>query len=141
MTIDPKSLPGIVVDDADAESVGHWNQTTSAELTRVGRTYLHDGNTGKGKASMNYTPELPRDGRYEVVVLFPPHGNRAANVPVTLLVAGEKLKAVRINQKENGNASLGVFALPSGRKSSVIISNADTDGYVVADAVQFVPQE
>jgi hypothetical protein len=139
--IDPKTLAGIVVDEADARKVGQWSRTTSTELLRVGPAYLHDGNAGKGEASITYTPELPRDGRYEVVILFPPHGNRAADVPVTVVVAGEKLKAVRINQKENGLVSLGVFTLTRGHETSVIISNADTEGFVVADAVQFVPQK
>jgi hypothetical protein len=138
--IDPASLPGIVVDDGDAERTGSWTHSASAELRRVGKTFLHDNNSGKGEASITYRPEVPQAGDYELVMLFPPHANRAGNVPVTVAVDGRTMKTERVNQRENGAVSLGVFALPRGRKTSVTISNAGTVGYVVADAMQFIPR-
>ncbi|MFA6546678.1 MAG: FAD-dependent oxidoreductase, partial [Limisphaerales bacterium] len=40
--IDPKSLPGIVLDDADAKKTGEWVESASAAW-HVGRGYAHDG--------------------------------------------------------------------------------------------------
>ena len=38
-----------------------------------------------------------------------------------------------------GWISLGKFALPKGKQTTVTLSNKDTDGYVIADGVQFLP--
>jgi len=35
---------------------------------------------------------------------------------------------------------LGVFNLPIGRGTTLTLSNGGTDGYVVADGVQFLPK-
>ncbi|HEX3989322.1 MAG TPA: hypothetical protein VHZ30_07805, partial [Verrucomicrobiae bacterium] len=47
---------------------------------------------------------------------------------------------LEINQRHNGGqwVLIGAFNFPSGSTGSVTISNANTDGVVVADAVQFV---
>ena len=67
---------------------------------------------------------------------------RATNVPVEIWINGKLAKTVKINQRldsNNGFATLGKYTLPAGRKTSVTVSNKGTDGYVVADGVQFVP--
>jgi len=75
-------------------------------------------------------------------LFFPRHPNRARNVPVTMTIQGGETKTSTVNERgEAGTASfsLGVYKLPKGTSSSVTISNQATDGYVVADAVQFLP--
>jgi hypothetical protein len=42
------------------------------------------------------------------------------------------------NGEHNGTFALGSYKLPKGRRTTVTIANRDTDGFVVADAVQFV---
>jgi len=46
---------------------------------------------------------------------------------------------VKVNQKSQGELSLGKFKLPAGKATTVTISNKDTDGYVILDGVQFKP--
>jgi hypothetical protein len=140
-SIDAATLPGIVVDDSDATKSGNWIPSSNGEMKRVGKNFLHDGNSNKGQAKILFTPEISEAGRYEIVLLFPPHGNRAGNVPVSISIDGKEMKILHINQKTNGAASLGVYDLPRGQKTSVTISNQGTSGYVVADAVQFIPQK
>ena len=140
--IDPKSLPGIVLDDADGQKAGSWIDSTAREARKVGIGYIHDGNAGKGNASVVYTPDLPQAGEYEIILISPPHANRAGNVPVSIAVDGREIKTVTVNQKSparNGFASLGICKLPRGRLTSVTVSNKGTDGYVVADGIQFLP--
>ena len=139
-SIDSKTLNGIVVDESQAQSKGNWRPSTSGELKRVGKTFLHDNNSNKGESAITYTPDLPEGGNYEIVVLFPPHGNRSTNVPVSVRV-NDKTVTLRINQKEQGSVSIGTYPLPKGKKTSVTISNNGTQGYVVADAVQFIPRK
>jgi len=135
-------LAGVVVDDRQARKTGSWLEAMNLAWTRVGAGYVHNGNTDKGSATITFTPELPAAGSYEVILFFPPHPNRAQNVPVTVATQGGETQTKIVNERGKAgadNVSLGVFILPKGTSSSVTISTHDTDGYVVADAVQFLP--
>lgn len=136
--IDPKSLPGIVLDDKDAKQTGHWTESSSS-VWRVGHGYAHDGNTGKGESSALFTPDIPTAGDYEIILFNAPNSNRASNVPVTVNVAGQPSKTAKVDQKSKGEISLGRFKLPAGKTTTVTVSNKDTDGHVILDGVQFKP--
>jgi hypothetical protein len=129
---------GITVDDAEAELTGSW--TPSAAIRPfIGAGYRHDGNAEKGTRSARFRAVL-KPGRYEVLIAYTPHGNRATNVPVTVRHAGGAA-AVRLDQRRKPPvdglaASAGSFEF--GAEGSVVISNDGTDGYVVIDAVAFV---
>jgi len=129
--------PGVEVDDKQAEVTGDW-QRSAAVPPFVGDGYLHDGNAGKGKKSVKYTPDLPESGMYEVYLLWPANPNRATNVPVEIVHAGGTAK-VTVNQRDKGGwvkVFIGTFV--AGRQSAVTIRNDGTDGYVIADAVRWV---
>jgi hypothetical protein len=140
VAIPADKLQGIVVDDLDAQKHGFDGSGTISPVVVSG--YAHDQNEGKGDQWIKYTPNLPAAGRYEVRLAYCPNSNRASNVPVTIRGAdGEK--TVVVNQKhkppiDGAFISLGVFRFESGRAGSVTITNAGTNGYVVADAVQFI---
>ncbi len=140
--IDPRSLPGVVLDDSQGKTVGPWVNSASAEHRRVGTGYIHDGNADKGERSVSYTPDLPKAGAYRIVLISVPHANRATNVPVTVTVNGQVAALRKVDQRSgigNGFIELGQFDLPQGRRTTVTVANAGTDGYVVADGIQFLP--
>ena len=67
----------------------------------------------------------------------------ATNVPVTIHHAGGET-TVKVNQRQvpaidKAFVSLGKFRFEAGSNGWVEIGNKDTDGYVVVDAVQFLP--
>jgi hypothetical protein len=138
-TSDAKSiqLDGIVIDDEDAELTGSW-QPSSVNGPFVGHGYCHDGNSAKGARSARFLAKLT-PGRYEVRIAYPPNSNRATNVPVTVRhVDGET--TVHINQRKKppqGAARVGVFEF--GDSAEIVISNENTDGHVILDAVQLLP--
>jgi hypothetical protein len=136
--IDPKSLPGVVLDDKDAKLTGTWADSVSS-VWRVGHSYAHDSNSGKGEATAVFTPTISTAGDYEIILFNAPNPNRASIVPVTVSVPGQPAKTVKVNQKSQGELSLGKFKLPAGKATTVTISNKDTDGYVILDGVQFKP--
>jgi hypothetical protein len=136
--VDPKNLPGIVLDDADAKQTGHWAESFSSTW-RVGKGYAHDSNAGKGESTAVFTPESPTAGDYEIILFNAPNQNRASNVPVTVSIPGQPAKTVKVDQKSKGEISLGKFKLPAGKTATVTISNKETDGYVILDGVQFKP--
>ena len=90
---------------------------------------------------MRFTPSLPKAARYEVRLFYSAHPNRGSNVPVVIHHQdGEK--TVNVDQRKPVVAgqplSLGTFAFPAGKGSWVEIRNDETDGFVIADAVQWV---
>ena len=142
MVLDPRRLKGIVVDDGDAVKTGAWTGTPLPNPRRVGAGYLHDDDAAKGLLSATFTPDLPSDGSYDVVVIFPPNPGAATNVPVSLTVEGVGTQRFLLNERateQNGFVSLGTFKLPRGKRTSVTLANKGTDGYVLVDAVQFIP--
>ncbi|MCX5675446.1 MAG: FAD-dependent oxidoreductase, partial [Planctomycetota bacterium] len=105
--------------------------------------YLTDGNTGKGAKSICFRPNLAKAGTYEVRLAYTALKNRATNVPVTITTPRGS-KTVQVNERQEPEVgglfhSLGKFELDAGDATSIVISNAGTDGYVVVDAVQILP--
>ncbi|MDA1038742.1 MAG: FAD-dependent oxidoreductase [Planctomycetota bacterium] len=139
--LDPRELPGIVIDDGAATFTGAW-QSSSAIAPFVADGYRHDADTSKGECSARYGARVPKAGRYEIRMIASPGPNRATNVPVTLEI-GTHRHPLMVNQRsgptQEGWHSLGQFDLAEGNAVVVVISNADTDGHVIVDAVHIVP--
>ncbi len=139
-SIDPKTLDGIVVDDEAATRTG-FDATSQVVGPFVGSGYRHDGNMDKGHQSIRFPVTIEEAGTYELRIAYSQNGNRASNVPVTVH-AGGKSHAVKVNQRqppEHGVlATIGKFAFPVG-DAVVEISNAETDGHVIVDAIQLLP--
>lgn len=139
--LDPKKLEGLVVDDTTAQRFGGWIQSTWSDHF-VGEGYLHDGDEGKGLKTLRFRAKVTDPGRYEVRFGYIAYGNRASRVAVTIRV-GERAETVYVNQRKKPPINdlfmpLGEFDLTAGNEVLVEISNADTDGYVVADCVQLL---
>ena len=140
--ISRQKLPGIVLDNEQAHRKGPWSTSTS-NSPFVEADYLHDGNRDKGQKSVRFETMLPA-GRYEVRVSYSPGNNRATNVPVTIRHASGTVER-RVNQRlspklESGLfVSLGVYRFTQDKPAVVTIETQATDGYVVVDAVQFLP--
>ncbi len=138
----PKAkLAGIVVDDLDATKTG-FGRNSSAHSTYVDAGYHHDNNEGKGMQTARFVPDLPKAGRYQVLVAYPQNANRADKVPVTIRHADGETK-VLLNQKKKPAVQdllepVGTFRFEAGKGGYVEISNAGTEGFVVIDAVQWL---
>ena len=94
-------------------------------------------------AGQQQRADLPAAGKYEVRVSYPPNENRATNAGVRIVHADGTATAT-VNQRKKPTldgafVSLGTFRFEAGKKGSVTISNKDADGYVIVDAVQWVP--
>ena len=140
---DPKALPGIVVDNVDAELVGQWKHSVHTPPF-VGTSYIHDMKENKGEKSATFTPDLPEAGQYEVRMSHNSNVRRANGVPITIKHAdGETV--VKVNEGEHAPIeklfrSLGVFRFEKGKMGSVTIRTKGTEGkYVIVDSIQFLP--
>jgi hypothetical protein len=140
--IDPKTLPGIIVTDAQAKLTGEWTAGIGVKGF-VGPAYHYD--SGKGEHSARYEFIVPTSGAYEVRFNYSPHENRAANVPVTVDSADGQKTLIVNEQKpptlDHGFMSLGVFHFEAGKPGAVVISNKGANGHVAIDAIQVLPAE
>ena len=139
--VDAETLNGIVVDDLHAKLKGNWSSSASSGKW-VGTHYLHDGNSGDGKAVAVFETPLEHAGRYEVRIAWSQHANRASNVPVVIRHSGGE-SIVMIDQSKSPAiderfSSVGTFLFSGTEPAVVAISNDGTDGYVIADAVQWI---
>jgi hypothetical protein len=130
---------GIVVDNADPNAVvaGAWSVGANAGFW--GLNYIHDQNSGKGSKWVTFTATLPTNGTYEVGAWWVPASNRANNVPYDVVHAGGTNR-IFVNQinANNGWYKLLTTNFNAG-SASITIRNDNTTGYVVADAVRWLP--
>lgn len=134
------SLKGIVVDDTSALLKGSWNKSSVGIGIHQG--YRHDGNTRDGDATAEFTTNLPAAGKYDVQIAYNKNNNRATNVPVKIFHA-DGSEEVMVNQRQTPKisgqfTSVGTFHFEKTGK--VTISNRDTDGFVIIDAVRWLPK-
>ncbi len=140
-TVDIGTLEGIVIDDVDTKLVGDWVDGTTVSGFVSGR-YLHDRNKGKGEKSATFEPKNLPPGQYRVRMSYTPGPNRASNVKVVVFSAdGEKTQHVNQQQTPEDGIwiTLGTYRFEKDGQSFVIVSNSDSDGHVIVDAIQFLP--
>ncbi|MBL9091995.1 MAG: FAD-dependent oxidoreductase [Planctomycetaceae bacterium] len=140
--LDPKKLEGTTVDDAQAKLTGKWSEGRAA-LKWVGDCYRHDGKKGDGTCSATFEAKLPAAGKYEVRFAYTPNGNRAVNAKVQVRHAGGS-DVVEVDETKTPPIdgvfiSLGTYDFPADQPAVVTVTNAGTKGYLVVDAVQWLP--
>jgi hypothetical protein len=142
--LDPKDLPGIVIDDNQAKKVGTWKKSTYG-ASYIGDGALYDDRAVKEDKTVTFVPEFPKQGKYEVRLAYVAHENRDAKVPVHILhLDGEK--TIYVNMKEpppiDGRfISLGTYRFNRNGQWYVMVSNDGTKGHISVDAVQLLPEE
>jgi hypothetical protein len=104
-------------------------------------TYWTDGNSGKGTKYVRFSPTIYTNGYYDVYLWWVYANNRATNTPV-FVTSASGTSHVSINQQINCTnwfkiASSNYFNIGTG--GNVTISNGNTSGYVIANAVRFMP--
>jgi hypothetical protein len=133
-------LPGVVVDDEMAEFQGEWKRSTSIKPF-VASGYQHDQNRDRGKKTATFVAELAV-GDYEVRLSYTSDTNRSSRVLVTIHDdAGEHV--VHVNQRSKPAidgmfVSLGIYRFSTNRTAKVVVSNTESDGHVIVDAIQFL---
>jgi mono/diheme cytochrome c family protein len=137
-----ESLPGIVVDSSKAKLVGAWSVSASVSPV-VGDGYIHDANTDKGQKTATFEPPAIAPGTYDVRFAYAPFGNRATNAKVRVFSADGEATVIVNEQSpapEDGLwISLGQYRFEKDGQAFVMITNEDSNGVVIADAIQFLP--
>lgn len=141
MNIDPKTLPGIVLDDAQAEIKGEWSRSSNFK-PHIGTGYLHDDQRGDGHSSATFRFKAPKSGRYDLLMAYSPHETRATKVPVTVK-SGERKTEITVDQTvplPPGRAFRNVWTveLTADTETTITVSNSGTNGFVILDALQLI---
>jgi hypothetical protein len=137
----PLPPPEIIIDNVDANCtfVGAW-QVANSTPGYYGSNVAHDGSTNQNGWSATYTPTIPAARAHTVYARWTASSNRASNVPIDVNHAGGTT-TFTVDQKLNGGVwvLLGTFQFNAGTSGNVKIRNDNASGYVIADAVRFVP--
>ena len=138
--IDPKSLPGVVIDDRAAKKEGKWIPGTGLSGF-YGGSYLYAAADSDSSATFEFVPKT--NGRYEIRFAYLNHENRGTAVPVAVS-NGERSSTTRIDMTKaapiaGGWISLGTHTAEAGKPMRVSISSAGAGGNAHTDAVQFIP--
>ncbi|HET6407905.1 MAG TPA: FAD-dependent oxidoreductase [Chthoniobacteraceae bacterium] len=139
----PPSAGEIILDNTEPTGVtisSGWTGS-SASPGYYGSDYLHDSNTGQGTKTVRYTPTIPQSGTYEVFARWTTNANRATNVRYDIVHAAGTTTPPLVNQQVNNGVwvSLGSYQFNAGTSGSVLLRTDGANGYVIADAVRFVP--
>jgi hypothetical protein len=136
------SLPGVVIDDAQAKTTGKWTEGSGLP-DYVGNGYRYRSPKEEGTA--RYEFKIEKAGVYEVRMNYSEHENRASNAPVAIECA-EGTRQMTVNERikaplPHGFISLGKFRFEPGKPAAVVIGAGVANGNVAADAVQLLPAE
>ncbi|MGZ0172415.1 MAG: FAD-dependent oxidoreductase [Planctomycetales bacterium] len=148
-SIAAKTLPGIVLDDASAKLTGNWSRSTNFK-PYIENGYVFSGEkdsktNGDGKATATFRFKAPKSGRYQVLMAYSAHESRAKNVPVTVS-SGTHTQTLIVDQTRplpSGKhfRPIDTVDLSANVETTITITNADTNGFVILDALQLLPVE
>lgn len=138
--VDPTTLPGIVIDDANAVFEGQWTSSSSLQ-PYVGSGYRHDNNDKSGKRAQ-FEARVPRSGEYDVGLAHNYQSGRCQGVAVSVKHA-DGTTQVFVDQRR---APADKLFSPLGRyrfdTDSVAVVTIDAEqsknGHIIVDAVQFL---
>ncbi len=142
------SIAEILIDNDNKSNVsmqGEWTYEKNARGC-YGLSLLSSA-TGGPSGFVRFTPDIVKSGEYDALAYFPRLEKGASQIVVQVF-DGKKDTAVIVKPNEikiEGQTSgewisLGKFNFPAGKKSYVSITNKNSDGIVVADAVLLVPR-
>ena len=142
VSLDPKSLPGLILDDAQAELSGDWERSTNFK-PHVATGYLHDEQRSDGKSRATFRFKGPADGDFALRMAYSAHETRTTRLPVTIVGGGSEHRFT-VDQTQPLPAGeafrpIGSLRLRQGVEYTLTVTNQDTKGFVILDAFQLLP--
>ena len=142
VSINSKSLLGLILDDAQAELSGDWERSTNFK-PHIGTGYLHDEQRSDGKSRAVFRFKGPADGDFEIRMAYSAHETRTTRLPVTIVGDGaiQRFTVDQTMALPAGQAFREVarLRLRNGVEYTLTLTNEDTKGFVILDAFQLLP--
>jgi hypothetical protein len=140
------SLPGIVLDDRQAKLTGNWSHSTHFK-PHIENGYIFSGDReprskGDGESTATFRFKAPKSGQYQLLMSYSAHESRAANVPL-IVTSGSLKNEFTVDQTQPLPAGqrfklVGTVELEGGVDVNITISNRQTTGFVIVDAMQLL---
>ncbi len=134
----PPTNVEVVVDNPSATMVGSWSLGTTSS-GKYGPDYRYK-TKGNGAAYLQFTPNIPKAGNYEVSEWHPQGSNRTTNAPHVITCSGGQ-PTVYVDQQTKGGRwnLLGTHPFAAGTAGSVRITDGfpDAGQVALADAIKF----
>jgi len=147
--IDPKRLPGIVLDDEDAKLAGNWSRSKNFK-PYIGRGYIFSGKPdeiakGDNIASATFRFKASKAGEYQLLMAYSAHPTRAKHVSITVISDANE-KSFTVDQTKTVLSGqpfqlIGKVQLKGDVETLITINNKNTEGFVIIDAVQLLPKK
>lgn len=139
VSIDPTTLPGLVLDEAQAQLEGPWTHSSNFK-PHLAKGYLHDDQRGDGQCSARFTFQIEKPAVYALRFAYSAHETRATNVPIAIETHGKKARLL-LDQTVPPPAgdpfrTLAELDLQAGQTVTITLTNKNTDGFVIVDGVQ-----
>jgi hypothetical protein len=131
-----------IIDNTNTANVtvtGDWTSTTYFPGF-YGTNYIHDARLNKGSKSVRFTPNVSISGNYQIQLRWLAAADRANNIPV-IISTPSGTNQYKFNQRLSGLpwSTVATVNLAAGNQNYVEIRTTGTTGYVIVDAVRFVP--
>jgi hypothetical protein len=144
VSVDLSTLPGLVLDDASAELKGAWTRSTNFK-PYIGRGYVHDERRADGESVATFRFKVPQRGRYRLGMAYSAHETRATKVPVSV-TSGRHITKLTVDQTQPLPAGqlfhdIDTVELTADVETVITISNENTDGFVILDALQLTREQ
>jgi len=125
----------LIIDNPEAVWRGNWEHGTTSEDFSDDTCWSA---AGTGTDTITWTFSVPFAQSYDVYAWWSRHANRASDAPYTISHSGGS-DTVEVNQQVKGGQwnYLGTYSFAKGVYDVVLTD--DANGYVVGDAIMFVP--
>ena len=139
-------LTGRVIHYTEQAHVKHKGNWQSEQIGGQGKLFSYNllKASPNKPASITYTLPIPEDGTYQLSLLYKPDPANAINASIQVNHADgtETLKWDMTKGNKHGFAvEIGRYRFKNAGVASVVITNQDANGNVVADSVAFVKVE
>ncbi len=131
----------VTVDNSDPEFsilYGIWNTGTYGTPYGDDYNWAETTYTGEDPAAVEWRPDLPQAGAYNITIWYVQGTNRAVDATFTVHHVGGSTPVV-VNQQINGETwvNLGTYDFAAGTGGYVTLDNDAGYAVVIADAVRF----
>ena len=138
--------PEVLVDNDNLSQVTVTGDWSNRKQGAYGMSMLIDSSKGTGNKAIRFMPALPREGTYHIYTYIPKLPGLSSTTPVNIYDGRDvkkiiiKAEDIKVEGQTSGEwISLGRYRLPKDKKVYVEITNNNADGFVIADAVLFIP--
>ena len=133
----------VIVDNTEAKTEGTWKEGTSRKIF-WGENYSVGVRDESGNTWMEWTPNLVREGYYNVQIVHPDGGDSGASIASDahyIITHAKGAEDLRVSQKDKGGCweTIGTYYFRAGTEGKVklITDISNTANNTFGDAVRF----